>query len=488
MKKIVVLCILWYGFYAKAQVGIGNTSPNAQLDISASNQATPANNDGILIPKIDTFPATNPTALQQGMLVYLTTTTTFASVSRAPGFYYWDNPTTNWISIQTNPTSSWNLLGNASTSPATNFLGTTDNQDIVFKRNNIRAGYIGDPTIFSVGPTKYNNCNTVFGANSLVNPGIDIPNQFGIRNTAIGSNIMPNVTSGNNNTAIGDRALFTDSSGSNNTAVGTGALFTNSTGGFNTAIGRNALTSNSIGSNNTSLGYQSGFSSTGSSNVFLGYNAGFNETGSNKLYISNSNADANNALIYGDFGTTPKILRANGQVQVGNPAVTGYALPTVRGNAGQLLQTDGAGGTSWVDTQNNISIVRTNLSANQSLGTSGWQKLSFNTVVFDTKSEFSTTNNRFVAAKAGYYEVNAGFHTFNQSDTNYYGIAVFKNGSEYQETSAHHYGINLISRTINCVIYLNASDYIEIYAHNVNSGTTIDAFSGKTYFEVKQIR
>jgi len=485
MKKIVVLCILWFGFYAKAQVGIGTTSPNAQLDISASNQATPANNDGILIPKIDTFPATNPTALQQGMLVYLTTTTTFASVSRAPGFYYWDNPTTNWISIQTNPTSSWNLLGNASTSPVTNFLGTTDNQDIVFKRNNIRAGYIGDP-IISAG--KYLNSNTVFGANSLLNPSINVASQFGIRNTAFGSNIMPTVTTGNNNTAIGDRALFTDSSGSNNTAVGTGALYTNGIGGFNTAVGRNALVSNSSGNNNTSLGYNSGFLSTGSSNVFLGYNAGYNETGSNKLYIDNSNADANNALIYGDFGSTPKILRANGQVQIGNPAVTGYALPTVRGNAGQLLQTDGAGGTSWVDTQNNISIVRTNLSANQSLGTSGWQKLSFNTVVFDTKSEFSTTNNRFVAAKAGYYEVNAGFHTFNQNDTNYYGIAVFKNGSEYQETSAHHYGINLISRTINCVIYLNASDYIEIYAHNVNSGTTIDAFSGKTYFEVKQIR
>jgi len=485
MKKIVVLFFLLLSFYSEAQVGIGTTAPNAQLDITSSNQATPVNTDGVLIPKIDAFPATNPTALQQGMLVYLTTTTTFASISKSPGFYYWDNPTSNWIGLQTNPTSNWNLVGNAGTNPATNFLGSTDNQDIVFKRNNIRAGYIGDP-IISAG--KYLNSNTVFGANSLVNPSINVPSQFGIRNTAFGSNIMPTVTSGNNNTAIGDRALFTDSSGSNNTAIGTGALFTNGIGGFNTAVGRNALVSNSSGSNNTSLGYQSGFSATGSGNVFLGYNAGFNETGSNKLYIDNSNADANNALLYGDFGTSPKIIRANGQIQIGNPAVAGYALPTTRGTAGQLLQTDGAGGTSWVDTQNNISIVRTNLSANQSLGTSGWQKLSFNTIVFDTKSEFNTTNNRFVALKAGYYEINAGYHTFNQSDTNYYGIAVYKNGVEYQETSAHHYGINLISRTINCVVFLNATDYIEIYAHNVNSGTTIDAFTGKTYFEIKQIR
>lgn len=347
IKNVVAFGFLFFSFFCKAQVGIGTTTPNAQLDVTSSNQATPVNTDGILIPKIDAFPVTNPTVLQQGMLVYLTTTATFSSVSKPPGFYYWNNATTNWIGFQNSSSTDWNILGNASTSPATNFFGTTDNQDIVLKRNNIRAGYIGDPTIFSVGPTKYNNCNTVFGANSLLSPGIDIPNQYGIRNTAIGSNIMSNVTSGNNNTVMGDRALFTDSSGSNNTAMGVGALYTNSTGGFNTAIGRNALVSNSVGTNNTSLGYNSGFLATGSSSVFIGNSAGYNETGNNKLYIENSTADANNALVYGDFGTSPKILRANGQIQIGNPSVAGYALPTTRGITGQFLQTDGAGGTSW---------------------------------------------------------------------------------------------------------------------------------------------
>ena len=70
-----------------SQVGINTTSPNAQLDIRSSNQATPTNTDGILIPKIDAFPVTNPTAAQQGMMVYLTT----ISAGKQPGFYYWDN-------------------------------------------------------------------------------------------------------------------------------------------------------------------------------------------------------------------------------------------------------------------------------------------------------------------------------------------------------------------------------------------------------------
>ena len=91
IKKILFYCIFLISFISKAQVGIGTPSPYAQLDVVSSNQALPANNDGILIPKIDTFPAVNPTALQQGMLVYLTATATFASVSRTKGFYYWDN-------------------------------------------------------------------------------------------------------------------------------------------------------------------------------------------------------------------------------------------------------------------------------------------------------------------------------------------------------------------------------------------------------------
>ena len=75
MKKNTLLLLLFFtSIIVQAQVGINTTNPNAQLDIRSSNQAAPSNTDGILIPKVDTFPATNPTAAQQGMLVYLTTT------------------------------------------------------------------------------------------------------------------------------------------------------------------------------------------------------------------------------------------------------------------------------------------------------------------------------------------------------------------------------------------------------------------------------
>ena len=93
--------------------------------------SSPANTDGVLIPKIDAFPLTNPTATQQGMMVYLTT----SSGSNEPGFYYWDNVTTDWKPLGNN-SNTWSISGNAGTNSATNFIGTTDNQDIIFKRNN----------------------------------------------------------------------------------------------------------------------------------------------------------------------------------------------------------------------------------------------------------------------------------------------------------------------------------------------------------------
>jgi trimeric autotransporter adhesin len=84
MKKIIfsILISVFTNSIATAQVGINTTLPDAQLDIRSSNQATPSNTDGILIPKIDAFPVTNPTLAQKGMLVYLTT----ISGLNQPGF------------------------------------------------------------------------------------------------------------------------------------------------------------------------------------------------------------------------------------------------------------------------------------------------------------------------------------------------------------------------------------------------------------------
>ncbi|MGJ8683741.1 MAG: tail fiber domain-containing protein [Nonlabens sp.] len=52
----------------------------------SSSRTSPTNEDGLLIPHIDEFPVTNPTADQDALLVFVTGD---GSVTR--GFYYWDN-------------------------------------------------------------------------------------------------------------------------------------------------------------------------------------------------------------------------------------------------------------------------------------------------------------------------------------------------------------------------------------------------------------
>ena len=270
-----------------AQVGIGTTSPDpsSELDISS-----PLNNKGVLIPRMIQADRNLIASPATGLLIYQT--------DNSPGFYYYNG--TIWVGITAGASTDWTLLGNSGTTSATNFFGTTDDNDIVFKRNNIRAGFIGNP--IGATPTTVNVKNTVFGANSLLNPAT------GYRNTAIGSNVLPSNSTGRINVAIGDAAMFSNTTGAENVAVGAGALYSNTLGYANVALGRNALTnlngtSGTEGVNNTAVGYEAirqsttgqdntaigrealRSNSTGNSNVAIGYQSGLNNTGSNNITI-----------------------------------------------------------------------------------------------------------------------------------------------------------------------------------------------------------
>ena len=75
MKNYAYLLIFVLVPYSMiAQVGINTVNPNASLDIVSSNQVSPSSVDGLLIPRVDSFSSTNPGVSQEGMLVFLTTT------------------------------------------------------------------------------------------------------------------------------------------------------------------------------------------------------------------------------------------------------------------------------------------------------------------------------------------------------------------------------------------------------------------------------
>ena len=138
---ILLAAFFWLcGFEANAQnIGIngtgGNAHPSALLDIDAV--ATPSL--GVLIPRIAlqavnlAAPVSSPAT---SLLLYNTASASSGTNAVSPGYYYWDGA--KWVRFNTGATASagWDLLGNAGTVAGTNFLGTTDAQDLVFRTNN----------------------------------------------------------------------------------------------------------------------------------------------------------------------------------------------------------------------------------------------------------------------------------------------------------------------------------------------------------------
>jgi hypothetical protein len=117
-------------------------------------------------------------------------------------------------------TNTWKLTGNAGTTAGTNFVGTTDSVDLVFKVNSIEAGRITAV-----------NSNTSYGRNSLVT------NASGIGNTANGYFSLALLSSAVYNTAYGYYSLGNVSTGGANVGLGSNAGDTITTGNSNTCVG-----------------------------------------------------------------------------------------------------------------------------------------------------------------------------------------------------------------------------------------------------------
>jgi hypothetical protein len=137
MKKYYALltgAVLVGAFQTQAQTKIGGTGApdsSAMLEVTGGT----GNNKGILLPRISltsisTWGLSGSTPVA-GMFVYNTN----ASVTGGSGVgtYYWDG--TQWVKSTSASTSGWDLTGNAGTNSATNFIGTTDSQALVFRTN-----------------------------------------------------------------------------------------------------------------------------------------------------------------------------------------------------------------------------------------------------------------------------------------------------------------------------------------------------------------
>ena len=368
MKKIILFVIIFNGFLnlLRAQnVGINNNGavPNASamLDIVASDK-------GLLVPRFalsDITVAAPVTSPAVSLIVYNTATSGSVPNNVVPGFYYWDG--SKWVAFAGSGGKDWALLGNAGTVAGTNFLGTTDNVDLVFKVNNIQAGklniannqtFLGYQAGLNSGTTAG---NSFFGYNS------GTANSSGTYNTAVGHLTFTTSTSGNFNTTVGYGSMRSNLSGSNNTFYGVNAGANWSTTSNNTGIGMFALQglNAGTGTGNTAIGYAAGSGTTpnnlatgnGSYNTFLGYNSAINNSGfTNATAVgANALAGASDVMVLGSINGTngatsdtkvgigitipTERLHVNGNVRFSN-ALMPNNLP---GTSGQVLVSQGPG-------------------------------------------------------------------------------------------------------------------------------------------------
>ena len=312
MKKslLIVVMLLNVSYWSFSQgVGIGTTSPDvsAALDVTATNK-------GLLIPRMNLPSILGIASPARGLMVYDSVVNQLMVNMGTPA-------APNWQPIVTS-NSGWSLTGNIGINPANQFIGTTDNQPLRFRVNNIQAGEIHPATgniSWGLGANKLNTTGfsniaigtdalkfNVTGANLVAigdsalfnndknNP---VPGALAIANTAIGSKSLFSNTIGSGNTATGRNSLFSNTEGSDNTAYGTAALFSNTIGGLNTAIGNQALFSNTTGNLNTAAGWESLRSNTtGVFNAALGsFSLRSNTTGENNTAAGFASLNSNTA-------------------------------------------------------------------------------------------------------------------------------------------------------------------------------------------------
>lgn len=306
MKTLLLIGCLLAALTARAQMAIntdGSLPDNsAILDVKSTAK-------GFLMPCL--------TLSQRNAIVSPASTLMIYQTDNSPGFYYNSGNSINPSWVLTGTLGGWNLNGNSGLNPATDFLGTTDNNAFGFRVSNLAAGII-DPaknnTAFgkqSLNNNAAGNYNTAFGSaalagntsgqyNSSLGYSTAALNISGSENTAFGSYALPANTSGSRNLAAGDFAMAANTAGNSNTAAGERALFSNTTRNYlvaigdsslffngtnatqpdqatmNSAAGSRALFSNTTGSGNTTAGRLSlASNTTGNFNTVFGTKASF---------------------------------------------------------------------------------------------------------------------------------------------------------------------------------------------------------------------
>ena len=147
----VVMLASFNGF--SQNVGINSTgaapATSAGLDVDFANK-------GLLIPRVALASTADVTTIPSpttSLMVYNTANAGVAPNNVTPGYYYYTG--TAWTRISNGTGSGWGITGNTGTNATSNFIGTTDAQDLVVKTNNTEQMRVNSGGQVGIGSSSF---------------------------------------------------------------------------------------------------------------------------------------------------------------------------------------------------------------------------------------------------------------------------------------------------------------------------------------------
>ncbi|MCO6175944.1 hypothetical protein NHF50_12905 [Flavobacterium sp. NRK F10] len=385
MKHLITLVTILSISYGYTQVGIGTTSPNAQLEIAASNPANPTNSDGLIITRLNSLPTANPTVNQHGMLIQLLNT----SGAKSPGFYYWDNTVPDWIPFVTGTSiggyqdADWfeegtltapddindsmfhignTAIGKNTATTQLDISETTDTNNstlLVTRTNTSATAASAIKTAFTVaGNSAYGlennltgtaNASVVGGVHNILNhsgsgekrglyneflagsgPVTGVYNLISAPSTGVQNGLFTRFAGTNSAAHYGINIEFRGTGNGNNTGV----YIDNAKNG--SGVFHGALFEVGGNGNNTKYGVQNMISGSGSGDKYGTYN-----------YVDSSAGGIHYGVYSAALKSTGYAGYFLGRVSIGTTSTNNYILPLSRGTDGQIMVTDGSGNVSW---------------------------------------------------------------------------------------------------------------------------------------------
>ena len=319
--------------------------------------------------------------------------------------------------------------------------------------------------------------------------------------------------------AAGDPRGAGFNQGNYSVAIGSNAAYS-AQGTKSVAIGYKAGRYNQ-GLNSVAIGNQAGETGQGNYSLAIGNLAGQTNQGPNTIILNASNSTLNsqstvtnafyvnpirsglgitNTLYYdtvnkeilynttgiaGPTGFTGYTGYTGSSGPTGSTGYTGYTGST--GYTGPAGATGSMGSTGPAYSGPLFSVWDASA---QSIVSGSQVQAIFNSVEYDTNSNYSTATSRFTPTVAGYYQINSTVRIDGTigNGTGECMIVVCKNGSEYKRgwnSTGSAFATSFWSMSVTAVVYCNgSSDYITINVQQ-ESGLTLNTTAGATvtYFQ-----